>query len=165
MAAVAGSGAEAAAAARLKGAEEEEETAAAAEDEEDRDQDRSRAGKAVAEVAAAGGESEEEEEDEDGEDVFEVEKILDMKTEGVSAGCRRLSPGPAATPGPRFAALPEEARGRRERLLTMRLQQGEPGCAWRAPRSPRCRARRRTGQRRHGQLCGQASTHESCMLR
>ncbi|XP_062471258.1 M-phase phosphoprotein 8 isoform X2 [Pezoporus occidentalis] len=87
MAAAAGSGAEAAAAAaaRLKGAEEEEETAAAAEeDEEDREQDRSRAGKAVGAAAAAGGESEEEEEDEDGEDVdvFEVEKILDVKTEG-----------------------------------------------------------------------------------
>ncbi|XP_061230480.1 M-phase phosphoprotein 8 isoform X2 [Neopsephotus bourkii] len=85
MAAAAGSGAEAAAAARLKGAEEEEETAAAAEeDEEDREQDCSRSGKAVGAVAAAGGESEEEEEDEDGEDVdvFEVEKILDVKTEG-----------------------------------------------------------------------------------
>ncbi|XP_061313719.1 M-phase phosphoprotein 8 isoform X1 [Pezoporus flaviventris] len=88
-AAAAGSGAEAAAAAaaRLKGAEEEEETAAAAaaeEDEEDKERDRSRAGKAVGAAAAAGGESEEEEEDEDGEDVdvFEVEKILDVKTEG-----------------------------------------------------------------------------------
>ncbi|KAM9566194.1 M-phase phosphoprotein 8 isoform 2-T2 [Guaruba guarouba] len=85
MAAAAGSGAEAAAAAaRLKGAEEEEETAAAAEDGEDGEQGRGRAGKAGGAVAEAGRESEEEEEDEDEEDVdvFEVEKILDVKTEG-----------------------------------------------------------------------------------
>ncbi|KAM9022074.1 M-phase phosphoprotein 8 isoform 4-T4 [Ara ararauna] len=83
MAAAAGSGAEAAAA-RLKGAEEEEETAAAAEDGEDGEQGRGRAGKAGGAVAEAGRESEEEEEDEDEEDVdvFEVEKILDVKTEG-----------------------------------------------------------------------------------
>ncbi|XP_074996080.1 M-phase phosphoprotein 8 isoform X3 [Calonectris borealis] len=87
MAAAAGSGAEAAAA-RLEGAEEEEETAAAAEDEEDGEEDGSGAGKAAGAAAAAaggGGESEEEEEEEEEEedvDVFEVEKILDVKTEG-----------------------------------------------------------------------------------
>ncbi|XP_062343570.1 M-phase phosphoprotein 8 [Cinclus cinclus] len=81
MAAAAGSGAEAAAAARLEGAEGEEETAAAAVDEEDGEEDGGGAGKAAGAAAAAGGESEEEEEEE-GEDVFEVEKILDVKTEG-----------------------------------------------------------------------------------
>ncbi|XP_032775653.1 M-phase phosphoprotein 8 isoform X4 [Strigops habroptila] len=94
MAAAAGCGAEAAAA-RLEGAEEEEETTAAAEDEEDGEQDGSRAGKAAGAGVAAGGESEEEEEEEDDDDddddddedeedvdVFEVEKILDVKTEG-----------------------------------------------------------------------------------
>ncbi|XP_050752360.1 M-phase phosphoprotein 8 [Gymnogyps californianus] len=83
MAAAAGSGAEAAAA-RLEGAEEEEETAAAAEDEEDGEEEGNGAGKAAGTAAAAAGgdgESEEEEEQEQ-EDVFEVEKILDVKTEG-----------------------------------------------------------------------------------
>ncbi|KAK2533006.1 M-phase phosphoprotein 8 isoform X1 [Columba livia] len=85
MAAAGSSGAEAAAD-RLEGAEEEEETAAAAEDEEDGEEDGSGAGRAAG-AAAAGGEAggeagggggESEEED----DVFEVEKILDVKTEG-----------------------------------------------------------------------------------
>lgn len=94
MAAAAGSGAEAAVvvAARLEGAEGEEETAAtaAAADEEDGEEDGGGAGKAAGAAAAGGreagggGESEEDEEEE-GEDVFEVEKILDVKTEGVSA--------------------------------------------------------------------------------
>ncbi|XP_068037437.1 M-phase phosphoprotein 8 [Anomalospiza imberbis] len=88
MAAAAGSGAEAAAAARLEGAEGEEETAAAAaaEDEEDGKEDGGRAGQATGAAAAAGGEAgggeSEEDEEEEGEDVFEVEKILDMKNEG-----------------------------------------------------------------------------------
>ncbi|XP_074716206.1 M-phase phosphoprotein 8 [Strix uralensis] len=89
MAAAAGSGAEAAAA-RLEGAEEEEETAAAAEDdEEDGEEGGNGAGKGAGAAAAAagggeagGGESEEEEEEEEDVDVFEVEKILDVKTEG-----------------------------------------------------------------------------------
>ncbi|XP_056348698.1 M-phase phosphoprotein 8 [Oenanthe melanoleuca] len=83
MAAAAGSGAEAAAAAaaaaRLEGPEGREETVAAA-DEEDGEEDGGGAGKAAG-AAAGGGESEEDEE-EDGADVFEVEKILDVKTEG-----------------------------------------------------------------------------------
>ncbi|XP_048791148.1 M-phase phosphoprotein 8 isoform X2 [Lagopus muta] len=86
--AAARSGAEAAAA-RLEGAGEEEETetaAAAAGENEVVD-----GGGAAGGAAAAGGESEEEEEEEEeddeddeneDEDVFEVEKILDMKTEG-----------------------------------------------------------------------------------
>ncbi|XP_009083858.1 M-phase phosphoprotein 8 [Serinus canaria] len=88
MAAAAGSGAEAATAARLEGAEGEEETAAAAaaEDEEDGEEDGGRAGKATGAAAAAGGEAgggeSEEDEEEEGEDVFEVEKILDVKNEG-----------------------------------------------------------------------------------
>ncbi|XP_068000547.1 M-phase phosphoprotein 8 isoform X1 [Melanerpes formicivorus] len=82
-AAAAGSGSEAAAAVRLEGAEEEEGTAAAAEDEEDGKEDGSGTATVVGATAAAGteaggGESEEEEEG----DVFEVEKILDVKTEG-----------------------------------------------------------------------------------
>lgn len=98
MAAAAGSGAEAATAARLEGAEGEEETAAApaAEDEEDGEEDGGRAGKATGAAAAAGGEAgggeSEEDEEEEGEDVFEVEKILDVKSEGVSA--RVASTGP-----------------------------------------------------------------------
>ncbi|XP_064265374.1 M-phase phosphoprotein 8 [Passer domesticus] len=89
MAAAAGSGVEAAAAAaRLDGAQGEEETAAAAaaEDEEDGEDDGGRAGKATGAAAAAGGKAgggeSEEDEEEDGEDVFEVEKILDVKIEG-----------------------------------------------------------------------------------
>ncbi|XP_054484182.2 M-phase phosphoprotein 8 [Agelaius phoeniceus] len=92
-AAAAGSGAEAAAAAaaRLEGAEGEEETAAAAaaEDGEGGEEDGDRAGKAgkaTGSAAAGGGEAgggeSEEDEEEDGEDVFEVEKILDVKNEG-----------------------------------------------------------------------------------
>ncbi|KAM3677923.1 M-phase phosphoprotein 8 isoform 1-T1 [Ammospiza maritima maritima] len=90
-AAAAGSGAEAAAAARLEGAEGEEETAAAAaaEDGEGGEEDGGRtgkAGKATGSAAAGGGEAgggeSEEDEEEDGEDVFEVEKILDVKNEG-----------------------------------------------------------------------------------
>ncbi|XP_054020626.1 M-phase phosphoprotein 8 isoform X1 [Dryobates pubescens] len=82
-AAAAGSGSEAAAAVRLEGAEEEEGTAAAAEDEEDGKEDGSGTATVVGATATAGteaggGESEEEEEG----DVFEVEKILDVKTEG-----------------------------------------------------------------------------------
>ncbi|XP_054238462.1 M-phase phosphoprotein 8 [Indicator indicator] len=82
MEAAVGSGSEAAAA-RLEGAEEEEGTAAAAEDEEDGKEDDSGTATVVGATAAAGneaggGESEEEEEG----DVFEVEKILDVKTEG-----------------------------------------------------------------------------------
>lgn len=110
--AAARSGAEAAAA-RLEGAGEEEETetaAAAAGENEVVD-----GGGGAGGAAAAGGESEEEDEEEDDdeddenedEDVFEVEKILDMKTEGVSA--RRRLPSPlAALRGP---------RRHRERLL------------------------------------------------
>ncbi|NXE09791.1 MPP8 phase, partial [Lophotis ruficrista] len=82
--AAAGSGAEAATA-RLEGAEEEEETAAAAEDEEDGEEDGGGAGKAVGAAtatAAAGGEAGGGGESEEEEDVFEVEEILDMKTEG-----------------------------------------------------------------------------------
>ncbi|XP_039574413.1 M-phase phosphoprotein 8 [Passer montanus] len=89
MAAATGSGAEAAAAARLDGAQGKEETAAAAaaaEDEEDGEDDGGRAGKATGAAAAAGGKAgggeSEEDEEEDGEDVFEVEKILDVKIEG-----------------------------------------------------------------------------------
>ncbi|XP_042694681.1 M-phase phosphoprotein 8 isoform X2 [Centrocercus urophasianus] len=85
-----------AAAARLEGAGEEEETAAAGDGENEVVDG---GGGAAGRAAAAGGESEEEEEEEDDdgdeddgdeddddenedEDVFEVEKILDMKTEG-----------------------------------------------------------------------------------
>ncbi|XP_048149506.1 M-phase phosphoprotein 8 [Corvus hawaiiensis] len=88
MAAAGGSGAEAAAAARPEGAEGEEETAAAAaaEDGEDGEGDGGGAGKAAGAAVAAGGEAgggeSEEDEEEEGEDVFEVEKILDVKTEG-----------------------------------------------------------------------------------
>ncbi|XP_033371612.1 M-phase phosphoprotein 8 isoform X2 [Parus major] len=86
MAAAAGSAAEAAAAARLEGAEgEEEETAAAAaEDEEDGEKDGGGAGKAAGAAAAVGeaGGGESEEDEEEGENVFEVEKILDVKNEG-----------------------------------------------------------------------------------
>ncbi|XP_039411440.1 M-phase phosphoprotein 8 [Corvus cornix cornix] len=87
MAAAGGSGAEAAAA-RPEGAEGEEETAAAAaaEDGEDGEGDGGGAGKAAGAAVAAGGEAgggeSEEDEEEEGEDVFEVEKILDVKTEG-----------------------------------------------------------------------------------
>lgn len=109
--AAARSGAEAAAA-RLEGAGEEEETETAAAAGENEVVD---GGGAAGGAAAAGGESEEEDEEEDDdeddenedEDVFEVEKILDMKTEGVSA--RRRLPSPlAALRGP---------RRHRERLL------------------------------------------------
>ncbi|XP_063250689.1 M-phase phosphoprotein 8 isoform X2 [Prinia subflava] len=78
MAAAAGSRAEAA-------AEGEEETAAAAVAEnENGEEDGGGAGKATG-AAAAGGEAgggESEVDEEDGEDVFEVEKILDVKKEG-----------------------------------------------------------------------------------
>ncbi|XP_066031924.1 M-phase phosphoprotein 8 [Chamaea fasciata] len=85
MAAAAGSRAEAAA--RLEGAEGEKEAAgAAAAENEDGGKDGGGAGKAAGVAAAAageagGGESEADEEEE-GEDVFEVEKILDVKKEG-----------------------------------------------------------------------------------
>ncbi|XP_072182696.1 M-phase phosphoprotein 8 isoform X3 [Excalfactoria chinensis] len=72
--AAAGSGVEAAAA-RLEGAGEEEETETAAGDGENEVVDGGGAGGAAG-SQATGGESEEE------EDVFEVEKILDVKTEG-----------------------------------------------------------------------------------
>ncbi|XP_051635079.1 M-phase phosphoprotein 8 [Manacus candei] len=86
MAAAAAGGSGAQAAARMEGADGEEETAAAAaaEDEEDGEEDGSGVGKAAGAGGEAGGgvSEEEEEEDVEDEDVFEVEKILDVKTEG-----------------------------------------------------------------------------------
>lgn len=137
MAAAGSSGAEAAAD-RLEGAEEEEETAAAAEDEEDGEEDGSGAGRAAG-AAAAGGEAggeagggggESEEED----DVFEVEKILDVKTEGVSTRRRLLS---ARRPRP----LPGLRRGPQGGRAAVRR-------SWRAARlSPHRGAAARAGVR------------------
>nr|XP_021381382.1 M-phase phosphoprotein 8 isoform X1 [Lonchura striata domestica] len=80
MAAAGGSAAEAARLERAEGAE----GAAKAKHEADGKEDGGGAGKATGAVAGAGGEAGggESEEDEEGEDVFEVEKILDMKNEG-----------------------------------------------------------------------------------
>lgn len=130
MAAAGSSGAEAAAAARLEGAEEEEETAAAAEDGEEDGSGAGRAAGAAAAGGEAGGEAgggESEEED----DVFEVEKILDVKTEGVSTRRRRLSARrPRPLPGLRRG--PQGGRAAVRRSWRAARLSPHPGAAARA---------------------------------